>query len=142
MAFFFKSVTGLVNVNPTVIPTRRVLSRANRSSRNTKVTLLVPKRYNRLQLHTRGHFFIRTVRIWNALADGIGLSEMSLSLFKAHLLSYYKQSLCKSCDPEDPRSFKSISTSCNKARNLIRNIDCCYYFTLIFILILCVPGPQ
>ena len=72
-------------------------------------------------------FFTRTVRIWNALADDIGLSEtISLSLFKAHLLSYYKQSLCKSYDPEDPRSFKSICTSCNKARNLIRNIDCCY----------------
>ena len=101
--FFFNSVTGLVKVNPIVIPTRRVLSSATRS------------------------FFTRTVRIWNTLADDIGLSEtISLSLFKAHLPSYYKQSLCKSYDPEDPRSFKSICTSCNRARNLIRNIDCCY----------------
>ena len=43
MVFFFKSVTGLVKVNPTVIPTRRVLSRATRSSSNTNVTLFVPK---------------------------------------------------------------------------------------------------
>ena len=53
----------------------------------------------------------------------IGLSvTISLGLFKAQL------SLCKSCDPEDPCSFKSacICTSCNKARNLIGNIDCCY----------------
>ena len=40
MVFFFKSVTGLVKVNPTVIPTRRVLSRATKSSSNTNVTLL------------------------------------------------------------------------------------------------------
>ena len=44
MFFFFKSVTGLVKVNPTVIPTRRTLSRATRSSSNTNVTLFVPKR--------------------------------------------------------------------------------------------------
>ena len=57
-------------------------------------------------------------------ADDIGLSiTISLSFFKAHLLSYYKQSLCKSYDPEDPCSFKSICTSSNKAHNLIRNID-------------------
>ena len=125
MVFFFKSVTGLVKVNPTVIPTRCVLSRATRSSSNTNVTLFVPKKC-KTTTYQRS-FFIRTVRIWNALADDIGLSEtISLSLFKAHLLSYYKQSLCKSYDPEDPRSFKSICTSCNKARNLIRNIDCCY----------------
>ena len=50
-------------------------------------------------------FFIRTVRIWNALADDIGLSvTLPLSSFNARLLSYYKQSLCKSYDPEDPRS--------------------------------------
>ena len=125
MVFFFKSVTGLVKVNPTVIPTRRVLSRATRSSSNTNVTLFVPRKC-KTTTYQRS-FFIRTVRIWNALAVDIGLSvTISLSSFKAHLLSYYKQSLCKSYDPEDPRSFKSICTSCNKARNLTRIIDCCY----------------
>ena len=107
MVFLFKSVTGLVKVNPTVIPTRRVLSRATRSSRNTNLTLFVPKKC-KTTTYQRS-FFTRTVRIWNALADDIGFSKtISLSLFKAHLLSYYKQSLCKSYDPEDPRSFKSI----------------------------------
>ena len=54
VVFFFKSVTGLVNVNPTVIPTRRVLSRATRSRSNTNVTLFVPK--NVKQVHARGIF--------------------------------------------------------------------------------------
>ena len=35
MFFFFKSVTGLVKINPAVIPTRRVLSRETRSSSKT-----------------------------------------------------------------------------------------------------------
>ena len=40
------------------------------------------------QLHTRGLF---SPAQWNALADDIGLSEtISLSSFKADLLSYYK----------------------------------------------------
>ena len=119
-------MTGLVKVNPTVIPTRRVLSRETRSSSNKNVPLFVPKKC-KTSTYQRS-FFIRTARIWNALADDIGLSvTISLSLFKAHLLSYYKQSLYKSYDPEDPRSFRSVCTSCNKARNLIRNIDCCVF---------------
>ena len=75
-----------------------------------------------LPQYTRGPFFIRTVRIWNALLDDVGFSVIiSLSLLKAHLpFSYYKQSLCKSYDPEDPRSFMSICTSCKKARYLIK----------------------
>ena len=125
IVFFFKSVTGLVKVNPTVIPTRRTLSRATKSSSNTNVTLFVPK-ICKTTTHQRS-FFIRKVKIWNALADDIGLSvTISFSSFKAHLFSYYKQSLCKSHDPEDPRSFKSVCTSCNKARNLTRNTNCCY----------------
>ena len=89
MVFFFKSVTGLVKVNPTVIPTRCVLSRATRSSSNTNVTLFVPKKC-KTTTYQRS-FFTRTMRIWNALADDIGLSEtISLSSFKADLLSYYK----------------------------------------------------
>ena len=95
-------MTGLVKANPTVIPTRRTLSRATRSSSNTNETLFVPKKC------LIRSFFIHTVRIWNALANDIGLSvTISFSSFKVHLLSYYKQSLCKSYDPEDPRSFKS-----------------------------------
>ena len=50
-------------------------------------------------------------------ADDIGLSvTISLSLFKAHLLSYYKQSLSKSYDPEDPRSFKSICSKLQQSQ--------------------------
>ena len=81
IVFFFKSVTGLViKVNPTVIPTRRG---------NTNVTLFVPKKYTTTTYQRS--FFTPIVRIWNALADDIGLSKtISLSLFKAHLLSYYK----------------------------------------------------
>ena len=41
--FFFNSVTGLVKINPTVIPTRRVASRATRSGSNTNVTVFVSK---------------------------------------------------------------------------------------------------
>ena len=114
-------MTGLVKINPAVIPIRSTLSRATRSSRNTNETLFVPKKC-KTTTYQRS-FFIHTVRIWTALANDIGLSvTISFSSFMAHLLSYYKQSLCKSYDPEDPRSFKSICTSCNKARNLTRNI--------------------
>ena len=99
--FSFKSVTGLVKVNLNVIPTRLVLSRATRSSFNTNVTLFVPKKCKTTSYQRS--FFIRTVRIWNTLAHDIGLSEtISLGLVKAHLLSYYKQSLCKSYNLEDP----------------------------------------
>ena len=79
-------VTELVKVDPTVIPTRRFLSRATRSSNITNVTLFVPKKC-RTTSYQRS-FFIYTVKIWNALADVIGLSvTISLRLFKAHLLS-------------------------------------------------------
>ena len=43
MVFFFKSVTGLVKVNPTVIPTRRVLSRETRSSSKTRNSICYQK---------------------------------------------------------------------------------------------------
>ena len=72
MVFFFKSVAGLVKVNPTVITSRRVLSRATRSSSNANVTLFVPKKC-KTTTYQRS-FFIHTVTIWNALADDIGLS--------------------------------------------------------------------
>ena len=85
MVFFFKSVTGLVKVNPTVIPSRRVLSRATRSSSNANVTLFVPKKC-KTTTYQRS-LFIHTARIWKALADHIGLSiTISFSKFKAHLL--------------------------------------------------------
>ena len=43
MVFFFKSVTGLVKVNPTVIPTGRVLSRETRSSSKTRNSICYQK---------------------------------------------------------------------------------------------------
>ena len=43
MVFFFISVTGLVKVNPTVIPTRRVLSRETRSSSKTRNSICYQK---------------------------------------------------------------------------------------------------
>ena len=61
MVFFFKSVTGLVKVNPTVIPTSRVPSRATRSSCNTNVTLFIPRKCKTISYQRS--FFIRTVRI-------------------------------------------------------------------------------
>ena len=93
--FFFKSVTGLVKVNPTVIPANRVPSRATRSSCNTNVTLFIP-RMCKTTTYQRS-FLIRLLRIWNAQADDIGLS-----------VTYYKHSFCKSYDPEDPRLFKLL----------------------------------
>lgn len=81
---FFKSVTRLVKVNATVIPTRRVLSRVTRSSSNTNVTLFVPKKCKPTTYQR--YFFIRTVRIWNALADDIGLSVISL-VYSRHTFS-------------------------------------------------------
>ena len=84
IVFFFKSVTGLVKVNPTVIPTRRTRSRATKSSSNTNVTLFVPK-ICKTTTHQRS-FFIRKVKMWNALADDIGLS-VTLSVHSRHTYS-------------------------------------------------------
>ena len=76
-------MTGLIKVtNCNSHQTRPLKIIMARSRSNTNVTLFVPKKY-KATTYQRS-CFIRTVRMWNALADDIGLFvTISLSLFKA-----------------------------------------------------------
>ena len=59
-------------------------------------------------------------------------------LLKAVLYGCYKQDLVTSYIPDDPRSFKSICSTCNPSHNLGRNITCCFYIFLV----ICVLDPR
>ena len=58
------------------------------------------------------------MRIWNALNDETGFPYLfAVSVVKAHLFSYCKQSLCQAYDPGVTRLFKPICTICIKLAN-------------------------
>ena len=130
MVFFFKAVTGRVQINPTVTPRIRAATRTTRYTNNLDITLFLT-RYCKTTTFKR-LFFNRTSRIWKALAADLGLSvACSLSSFKAVLYGYYTQALVASYFPGDPRSFKSICLTCNAAHNLGRNITCCFFWIVL-----------
>ncbi len=69
----------------------------------------------------------RATRLWNILANDLQLTlSLPLSTFKSRLMEYYKNALVQSYDPEDARSWKTICTSCNVARNMSRRLTCCF----------------
>ena len=123
MIFFFKSVTGIVNLNSSVVPKIHV-TRVTRSynpdsphffSRKCKTTTF------------QRSFLNRTTRIWNTLSNDINLSvKLPLSQFKSLLYNYYLSALKSVYDPENPRSWKSICPYCNSSRSLNTNIRCCF----------------
>ena len=126
MEFFFKAVTGRVEINPTVTPRIRAATRTTRYTSNQDITLFLI-RYCKTTTFKRS-FFNSTSGIWKALTADLGLSvACSLSSFKAVLYGYYTQALVASYIPDDPRSFKSICLTCNAAHNLGRDITCCFF---------------
>ena len=126
MVFFFKAVTGRIEINPTVTPRICAATRTTRYTSNPDITLFLI-RYCKTTTFEKS-FFNRTSRIWKALAADLGLSvACSLSSFKAVLYGYYTRALVASYIPDDPRSFKSICLTCNAAHNLGRDITCCFF---------------
>ena len=92
------------------------LLRESRSSSLTNVTLFLTKTlktttYKR-SFFSRKNENMERSKWWNGFPV-----LFSISLMKAHLLSYYKQSLCQAYDPGVTRLFKPICTSCIKLVN-------------------------
>ena len=92
------------------------LLRESRSSSLTNVTLFFTKTlktttYKR-SFFSRKNENMERSKWWNGFPV-----PFSISLMKAHLLSYYKQSLCQAYDPGVTRLFKPICTSCIKLVN-------------------------
>ena len=116
LVFFFKMVNNLVIIEPSVVPKTRS-ARPTRSSINTDIPKFV---IPRSKTTTRQRSFLfRTTRVWNSLADELKVNMINLNSFKSTILSYYFRALEISCDPENPRTFKTICTKCNTARTLV-----------------------
>ena len=69
-------------------------------------------------------FVSRSTRVWNILPKKLTEKNTTFSSFKSGLYEYYKSAL-SNYDVEDPRTWKSISLSCNMYRNLSCPILCC-----------------
>ena len=124
MIFFFKVVTGIVKVSPSVLP-QVLVTRTTRSNSNRNVTHFISKKCNTVTFQRS--FFNRTIRIWNTLANDLQLScNLQISQFKSIMYKYYVDALDHNYDPEDPRSWKAICPSCNVSRNVSVHLRCCF----------------
>ena len=124
MIFFFKVVTGIVKVSPSVLP-QVLVTRTTRSNSNRNVTHFISKKCNTVTFQRS--FFNRTIRIWNTLANDLQLScNLQISQFKSIMYKYYVDALDHNYDPEDPRSWKTICPSCNVSRNVSVHLRCCF----------------
>jgi hypothetical protein len=123
LVFFFKAITGIITVNTGVLPAVR-LTRVTRNN-NSNVTQFITRKCKTTTFQRS--FFNRATRLWNILANDLQLTlSLPLSTFKSILMEYYKNALVQSYDPEDARSWKTICTSCNVARNMSRRLTCCF----------------
>lgn len=124
MVFFFKVVNGLVTVNQSILPRIYCPTRQTRSSSNSNIIKYVPPK---CKSSTYQHSFtVRTIRIWNTLAQDLNLNMVNLRSFKALMFNYYFKSLQAIYDPENPRTFKTVCPKCNTSRSLTLPLTCCY----------------
>ena len=107
-------LTYIVDVSSSVQPVpRNTMPTRYSNNKQNKVT-----KYNipRCKISTyQKTFTVRTVRIWNSLADELNFNTTVLSRFKTAMLNYY---FC-------PRTFKSTCLKCNTARSLSDPTSCC-----------------
>ena len=118
----FKVIHKLVNLKPSVLPVIRTASRPTRASTGNAPTYTIPR--SKTATYQRS-YFVRTCRIWNALAEELKLTMDNLSTFKSTMMSYYILSLCNTYSCDGSRTFKSICLKCNRARNLTYQVKCC-----------------
>ena len=124
MIFFFKVVTGIVRVSPSVLQQVLVPS-TTRSNSNRNVPHFISRKCNTVTFQRS--FFNRTARIWNTLANNLQLScNRQISQFKSIIYKYYVDALDHNYDPENPRSWKTICPSCNVPRNASIRLRCCF----------------
>ena len=124
MIFFFKVVTGTVRVSPSVLP-QVLVTRTTTSNSNRNVTHFISRKCSNVTFQRS--FFNRTTRIWNTLANDLQLScNLQISQFKSIMYKYYVDALERNCDPENPRSWKTISPSCNVSRHVSVRLHCCF----------------
>ena len=119
LVLFYKMNNGLVNVNPSLLPTvRRVRQTRSYSVNATK--------YNEHKCKTTTYqkFFVRTTRIWNCLSSELNLNCSSVNSLKSALQEYYFAALYL-YDADDPRLYKTICLKCNSCRSLARPVTCC-----------------
>ena len=124
MIFFFKVVTGIVRVSPSVLQQVLVPS-TTRSNSNRNVPHFISRKCNTVTFQRS--FFNRTTRIWNTLANNLQLScNRQISQFNSIIYKYYVDALDHNYDPENPRSWKTICPSCNVPRNVSIRLRCCF----------------
>ena len=124
MILFFKTINGLLNINPNIIPQVQ----KTRSTRS--FTRAICQKYIIRKCKTstfQKSYFNRSSRVWNTLASSSEhFSTNNLSFFRKSLLSYYFNALSLNYDPDDPRSWKTICLTCNKSRSLTSTVSCCF----------------
>ena len=124
MIFIFKTVTGLLNLIPTVIPQVQKMRSTRSFTRDIFQKYIIRKcKTSPFQKS----YFNRTSQVWNTLASSSEhFSTNNLSSFRKSLLSYYFNALSLNYDPDDPRSWKTICLTCNKSRSLTSTISSCF----------------
>ena len=99
-------------------------NKPTRSSKNTNIIKYVVPKCKTITYQKS--FFIRSIRIWNTLADELDLSMENLSNFKSAMLNYYFSSLESTFNCENPRTFKTVCLKCNCSRSLTNPLVCCF----------------
>ena len=124
MIFFFKVVTGTVRISPSVLP-QVMVTLTTRSESKRNVTHFISRKWNIVTFQRS--FFNRTTKIWNTLTNDLQLwCNFQISQFKSVMYKYYVDALKRNYDPENPRSWKTISPSCNVSRNVFVRVCCCF----------------
>ena len=124
MVLFFKALNGLVDIDSVALPTLRNIPRITRSTSNETVTY-IPKKCKTVTYQRS--FFIRSTRVWNVLPQQLRSTTINLPAFRKSLLDYYFLALTNVYDQDDTRTWKSICTKCNTARDLSHATYCCVW---------------
>ena len=127
MLFFFRVVTGRIEINPTVISRirGRIRTITYTIASNLDITLFLIRPCTSTTVQRS--FLNRICTIWNALAVDLGLFiSCYLNCLKAALYGCYKQALVAFYILDGPRSSKSTCLPCNAARKSRRYITGCF----------------
>ena len=85
--FFFKAVNNIITVSNEVLPQPIISSRLTRTSVDTNVLSFRPRKCKTLTYQRS--FFIRVIRTYNSLPEGLRQKDLSLVRFRTLLLDYY-----------------------------------------------------
>jgi hypothetical protein len=70
-------------------------------------------------------YLIRACKMWNVLNSDLRNRDIGLQAFKSGLKTYYKYALSNIYKYDDPRTWKSVSVKCKRARSLDGVLSCC-----------------